>query len=140
MNPTIENATIELLAHGQSCWMDDLTRGMIRSGDLARRVAEEGLRGITSNPSIFEKAIAEGAEYDEEIARGAAEGRSPAGLYEELITADVRDACDILRRVYDEAGGRGLSAGARTASRGRPPDRSRCLRRELLPEPDRCAG
>jgi transaldolase len=69
------NRTIELLAHGQSCWMDDVTRRMIRSGDLARRVSEEGLRGITSNPSIFEKAITEGAEYDEEIAQAAAAGR-----------------------------------------------------------------
>lgn len=99
------NRTVELLAQGQSCWMDDLTRRMIDSGDLARRVAEEGLRGITSNPAIFEKAVAEGADYDQAIARAALAGRSPAGIYEELITSDVRNACDILRPVYEETAG-----------------------------------
>jgi transaldolase len=55
------NRTIELLAHGQSCWMDDLKRQMIRSGELAARIADGGLRGITSNPSIFEKAVTQRA-------------------------------------------------------------------------------
>jgi transketolase len=96
------NRTVELLAHGQSCWMDDLIRGMIRSGELARRVADEGVRGITSNPSIFAKAVTQSADYDEDIARAAEAGRSPVGIYEELIIADVRDACDILRPVYDD--------------------------------------
>lgn len=99
------NRTVELLTQGQSCWMDDLTRRMIRSGDLTRRVTEEGLRGITSNPAIFEKAVAEGADHDQDIAHAAAAGRSPAGIYEELISADVRDACDILRPVYEESDG-----------------------------------
>ena len=57
----------ELMAHGQSCWMDDLTRHMITSGGLARRVADGGLRGITSNPTIFEKSVREGADYDAEL-------------------------------------------------------------------------
>ncbi len=96
------NRTVELLAHGQSCWMDDLIRGMIRSGELARRVADEGVCGITSNPSIFAKAVTQSADYDEDIARAAEAGRSPVGIYEELIIADVRDACDILRPVYDD--------------------------------------
>jgi Transaldolase/Fructose-6-phosphate aldolase len=87
------NRMIGLLTQGQSCWMDDLTRRMIRSGDLARRVGEEGLRGITSNPAFFEKAVAEGTDCDEDIARAAAAGRSPVGIYEELITTDVRHAC-----------------------------------------------
>ncbi|WP_407148938.1 transaldolase [Bradyrhizobium sp. ORS 86] len=99
------NRTVELLAQGQSCWMDDLTRQMIRSGDLARRVGEEGLRGITSNPAIFEKAVAEGADYADDIARATAAGQSPEGIYERLITADVRDACDILLPVYKETDG-----------------------------------
>lgn len=99
------NRTVELLVQGQSCWVDDLTRGMIGSGDLARRVREEGLRGITSNPAIFAKAVAESADYDEDIGRAAASGRSPARIYEELISTDVRDACDILRPVYEETDG-----------------------------------
>ena len=97
--------TVELLAQGQSCWMDDLTRQMIRNGDLARRVEKEGLRGITSNPAIFAKAVADGTDYDEDIARAAATSRSPASIYEELISTDVRDACDILRSVYEQTDG-----------------------------------
>ncbi len=96
---------VELLAHGQSCWMDDLTRRMIVSGELRRRVAEEGLRGITSNPSIFEKAMGGGPDYDDDIARAAAAGRSTGEIYEELVTADIREACDILRPIYDKAKG-----------------------------------
>src|ERR1700758_2001032 len=76
----------KLLAYGQSCWMDDLTRDMIVSGELARRVAEEDLRGITSNPTIFDKATTSGSEYDVDIARLAAAARSPAEIYEELVT------------------------------------------------------
>jgi transketolase len=99
------NPLKKLLTHGQSCWMDDLTRHMIVSGELARRVAEEDLRGITSNPTIFEKAITSGSEYDSDIARLAAAGRSPGEIYEELVTDDVRGACDILRPVYDQSAG-----------------------------------
>jgi transketolase len=98
------NKMLELNAHGQSCWMDDLTRHMISTGELARRV-REGLRGITTNPTIFEKAIAEDGGYDRDIARAAADGRSVAEIYEDLITTDVRNACDILRPVFDQSGG-----------------------------------
>jgi transketolase len=104
MNPKA-NRIAELIHHGQSCWMDDLSRRMIKSGDLARRVAEEGLRGITSNPTIFEKSVAQGADYDADIARAAVAGRSTDQIYEELLTTDVRDACDILRPVYDQTQG-----------------------------------
>jgi transketolase len=95
----------ELINHGQSCWMDDLSRRMIASGDLARRVADEGLRGITSNPIIFERAVAQGADYSADIARAAVAGLSSDRIYEELLTTDVRDACDILRPVYDATKG-----------------------------------
>src|SRR5205823_1978955 len=74
------------------------------SGELARRVAE-GLRGITSNPTIFEKAIAEGGDYDGDVARAAAAGRPAPEIYEELTSTDVRNACDILRPAYDESNG-----------------------------------
>jgi len=96
------NQMIELAARGQSCWMDDLTRRMTTSGELARRVSE-GVRGITSNPAIFEKAMAEGGDYDDDIARAAAAGHSAQEIYEKLITTDVRKACDILRPVYDQS-------------------------------------
>jgi transketolase len=99
------NRMAELNNHGQSCWMDDLSRRMIATGDLARRVADEGLRGITSNPTIFEKAVAQGTDYDGDLARAAAAGSTAEQIYEELLTTDVRQACDILRKAYDETEG-----------------------------------
>src|SRR5215471_4238580 len=99
------NRMAELINHGQSCWMDDLSRGMIASGDLARRVTKEGLRGITSNPTIFEKAVARGTDYDADVGRAARAGLSSEQIYEELLTTDVRNACAILRPVYDQTQG-----------------------------------
>ncbi|MFW6192068.1 MAG: bifunctional transaldolase/phosoglucose isomerase, partial [Gemmatimonadota bacterium] len=99
------NPLLELLEHGQSYWLDNLTRGMIRDGTLERRVREEGLRGVTSNPAIFSKAISRGHEYDEQIERLAREGRGIEEIYEEIVVSDIRDACDVLRPVYDDSGG-----------------------------------
>lgn len=99
------NPLLELLEHGQSYWLDNLTRRMIRNGELERRVREEGLRGVTSNPAIFSKAISGGGEYDEQIAELAAEGRSVEEIYEAVVVSDIRDACDVLRPVYDESDG-----------------------------------
>lgn len=95
----------ELLEHGQSYWLDNLSRDMIRSGELARRVEDEGLRGVTSNPAIFHKAITTGEAYDDEIADLVAGGAPVARIYESLVVADIRDACDVLRPVYDSSDG-----------------------------------
>ncbi|MGH7539588.1 MAG: transaldolase family protein, partial [Gemmatimonadota bacterium] len=100
------NSLQRLHEHGQSFWLDNLTRDMLHDGDLARRVAEQGLRGVTSNPSIFHKAISEGEEYDADIARFATEGLSVEEIYERLTVDDVRAACDVLRPVYDDSEGR----------------------------------
>src|SRR5579883_2193034 len=91
----------QLLQHGQSCWMDDLTRHMIESGSLARRVGEEGLRGITSNPTIFAEAIERGDGYARDIADAAARRETPKEVYEDLIVSDIQNACDVLRPVYE---------------------------------------
>src|SRR6266851_7765100 len=99
-----KNTLMQLAAHGQSCWLDDLTRRMIGNGELAELV-EEGVRGVTANPATFAKAIIGGREYDADNARLAAAGLNAAAIYERLATADVRDACDILRPVYDETEG-----------------------------------
>ncbi|MGH6949537.1 MAG: transaldolase [Gammaproteobacteria bacterium] len=99
MNPLLELAPL-----GQSYWIDDLTRTMLKSGELRRRVTEEGLTGVTSNPSIFNTAIRKSDDYDGQIRELAAQ---PAiSIYEALIVTDVRDACDILRPVYDRTEGR----------------------------------
>jgi transaldolase/glucose-6-phosphate isomerase len=95
----------ELLEHGQSYWLDNLSREMIRSGELRRRVEDEGLRGVTSNPAIFHKAISKGTAYDEEIASMAADGVAVADMYERLVVSDIRDACDVLRPVFDDSNG-----------------------------------
>ena len=99
------NALHQLLEYGQSFWLDNLSREMIANGELARRVTEEGLRGVTSNPAIFHKAITEGDEYDADIAAYAARGLSALETYERLVVADVQAACDILHPVWVESGG-----------------------------------
>lgn len=97
------NPLLQLIEHGQSYWLDNLARSKIVSGELRRRVLEEGLRGITSNPAIFHKAISGSHEYDEQIRRAFGAGRSAQEAYEELVEADVRDACDALRPVYQQS-------------------------------------
>ena len=95
----------KLLDYGQSYWMDDLSRDLLRSGELPQLIRDQGLRGITSNPAIFGKAIGGSSAYDEQIARAARAGRSAGQIYEELVVEDIRDACDALRPVYDESNG-----------------------------------
>jgi len=93
-----------LLALGQSVWLDYLRRDMIQSGDLAARVAE-GLRGMTSNPSIFESAIAGSKEYDAALARPDVRAKSDADAFEAIAVDDVRMAADVFRTVYDATDG-----------------------------------
>jgi transaldolase len=90
---------------GQSPWLDFLSRSLIRSGELAELVDRWGVRGITSNPAIFETAIAHSDDYDEQIADLASDGFSAAEIYETLVLDDVAAAADVLRGVYDHSGG-----------------------------------
>jgi transaldolase len=99
------NKLVELLNYGQSYWLDNLTRKKITSGELKKRVTEQGLRGITSNPSIFHKAFSGGDEYDDQIKSLAEQGKTAQEIYDALTVKDVQDACDILRTVYDQSGG-----------------------------------
>ena len=97
----------QLKEHGQSPWLDFLARGLIQEGELARLVHEEGVRGVTSNPTIFQKAIASGeAGYDEQLREVAAQEDDPKLIFQTLAVRDIQDACDVLRTVWD--GGRGL--------------------------------
>ncbi len=91
--------------YGQSVWMDNLSRDIIRSGELKRLTKERGIHGITSNPTIFEKAIAGNQIYDADIEAGIKDGKSVQAIYESLVFADIREACDILRPIYDETNG-----------------------------------
>lgn len=101
MTGTKLDKTAEL---GQSIWMDHIQRSMINSGELERYV-KNGLRGITSNPSIFEKAIAETNEYDDQIQKLSLEGKNAGEIYEALVIEDVRRAADVLRPVFDKSRG-----------------------------------
>ena len=95
------NAVRDLQTFGQSVWLDDLQRRLITSGELQRLIDEDGLRGVTSNPSIFEKAIAGGAEYLAALGATERQDQTPMALYETLAIDDIRDAADLLRPVYD---------------------------------------
>ncbi|MGH8718521.1 MAG: transketolase [Burkholderiales bacterium] len=99
------NPLLKLQQYGQSYWVDNLSRKMIMGGDLKRRVTDRGLRGVTSNPAIFEKAITGSRDYDEQIESLVLNDCSTQEIYESLVTSDVRNACDVLRRVYDESEG-----------------------------------
>ena len=98
------NPIQRLRLRGQSVWYDNVSRSLIETGEL-NRFLELGVTGLTSNPTIFEKAISSSDDYDSSLLAYAREGMSPAQLAEALAIADIRAAADILRPVYDETGG-----------------------------------
>jgi transaldolase/glucose-6-phosphate isomerase len=93
----------ELLSYGQSLWLDYVSRRLISSGELERLIEEDGLHGITSNPTIFEKAIAGGTDYIEILGALRHRDYDARALYEEIAVRDIRDAADILLRVYESS-------------------------------------
>ncbi len=97
------NPLKELNEYGQSVWLDFVSRELLKSGELRRLIAEDGLRGVTSNPSIFEKAIGHGDDYDELIAAAQANGDlDPGALFEDLAIHDIREGADQLGSVYEQ--------------------------------------
>ncbi|MXX53336.1 MAG: transaldolase [Dehalococcoidia bacterium] len=98
------NSIQELSRLGQSVWYDNMYRSLITSGELARLV-EMGVTGLTSNPTIFQKAISSGREYDDSLVKHASRGLNPEQLFEALATEDIRAAADILRPVYERSSG-----------------------------------
>lgn len=99
-----DNSLKRLSAAGQAIWLDYIDRPMLRNGDLERRIRDDALTGMTSNPTIFEKALAEGSAYDDQI-RSAAGDFTAMELFELIATTDVRDACDAFRATYDRTNG-----------------------------------
>src|SRR5262244_3813904 len=92
---------------GQSVWLDFVSRDLLKSGGLTRLIAEDGLRGVTSNPSIFEKAIGHGDDYDAQIAALQASGDlDPGALFERLAVTDIQNGADALRPIYHQTQGR----------------------------------
>ena len=99
------NAIQQANAVGQSIWLDSISRDMIRSGELARLVSI-GVSGVTSNPTIFEKAVSQGASYDEALLKFSQSGGDAQRIFEGLAVEDIRDAADVLRAVYDRTDGK----------------------------------
>ncbi|MGY4306659.1 transaldolase [Bradyrhizobium sp. USDA 4369] len=100
------NPVKALEQHGQAVWLDFLARGFVAKGDLKRLIDEDGVKGVTSNPAIFEKAIGSSDEYDAPIAKALKGGdRSPTQLFEAVAVEDIQNAADVLRPVYDSFDG-----------------------------------
>ncbi len=100
-----KNPLFQLVELGQSVWLDSIRRGQIRSGELKRLMQTRALRGETSNPNIFEKAIVGTSDYDADIEQLLRERKDTAAIFEKLATDDVRAACDVFRPLYDETEG-----------------------------------
>ncbi len=96
----------DLRQHGQSVWLDFIKRSLMSSGELARLIREDGIRGLTSNPSIFEKAIAESSEYDGDLHKLGKRGSSTKDIYEQMAIGDIQAAADAFQSVYAETQGR----------------------------------
>jgi len=124
------NPLVQLGQLGQSPWYDFITRDLLASGQLARLIADDGLLGMTTNPTIFEKAVAGSDLYDQDIRRLTSEGRSAMEVFEALAVADVRAACDVFLPAYQRTGGHdglGSAVGTERKRVGQPgarPERS----------------
>ncbi|HVM39371.1 MAG TPA: transaldolase [Acidimicrobiia bacterium] len=99
------NAIARLNEYGQSPWYDNLNRAFITEGGLAHMIAQDGIRGATSNPTIFEKAVGGSDAYDEQFARLVSDGASTADIYWDLMLTDIDKGCETFRSVFDEADG-----------------------------------
>ena len=99
------NTIARLHEYGQSPWYDNITRELLHSGGLARLVADDGIRGVTSNPTIFDKAMSGGDAYDEQLRDLVRSGTEIDSAFWELVITDITDAADVLRPVHDDSAG-----------------------------------
>ena len=95
----------ELVARGQSVWFDTLSRDLVQSGGLKKMMAADAVTGVTSNPTIFQKALSQGDAYDEDLKKLLAETDDPRQIFFSLALQDIRDACDVLKPAYDKSNG-----------------------------------
>ena len=100
-----KNALQKLHDEGQSPWIDNITRDMLTSGTLQSRI-DQGIVGLTSNPTIFQKAIGGSDDYDDALRELVRQGKSAADIYDALVLDDIRNAAGALRPVYDKTNGR----------------------------------
>ena len=99
------NPLTELHKYGQSIYLDEIRRSWIHEGRLQKLIDDDGLRGVTSNPAIFQKAIANSNDYDAAIREGAGQGHDAHATYETLVVTDIQDAADLFRPMYDASDG-----------------------------------
>src|SRR4029078_10903392 len=95
----------ELSEHGVSVWIDSLSREMLETGELARLMADDAVVGVTSNPTILQKALAEAEGGDAQLREAARETEDPLELFFALALEDIRDACDLMRPAWDRTAG-----------------------------------
>jgi transaldolase len=96
---------VQLQKYGQSVWLDQISRSLLTTGELKRLIDQDGLRGMTSNPTIFQKAIGKGDDYAEEIKQLVRSGGSVSDVYEAVVVKDIGSAADIFRPLYESLGG-----------------------------------
>jgi transaldolase len=95
----------ELAARGQSIWFDTLSRDLVHTGELKRMMEDDAVTGVTSNPTIFQKALSSGNAYDEDMKKLLTETDDPEQIFFSLALQDIRDACDVLKPAYDASNG-----------------------------------
>ena len=100
-----DNPLVQLHSLGQSLWLDQMRRSLLTTGELKRLIDDDGLRGLTSNPTIFEKAISGSQDYAEQLGQLARAGSSVPHIYEEIVVQDIGGAADTFRGVYDASDG-----------------------------------
>ena len=99
------NPLIQLQSVGQSVWYDNIDRAQLASGEFERMLREDGILGVTANPTIFEKSISSGHAYDEQISQLISKGKSTNEIYEAVVIQDIRTVADLLRPIYDRTEG-----------------------------------
>src|SRR3954452_12630853 len=101
----MSNRLVELAKLGQSVWLDNIQRKLLDSGELKRLIDEDDLRGVTSNPTIFEKAITGSKDYDEQLKALITSGATVTQIYEAVVIEDISRAADVLKPVYERTKG-----------------------------------
>lgn len=99
------NPLLQLKEYGQSVWYDNIDRAQLVNGQFKKLMDEDGVVGVTANPTIFEKSISSGYAYDEQISQLISEGKSTNEIYEAVVITDIRTVADMLRPIYDQTGG-----------------------------------
>src|SRR5579862_2899850 len=99
--PDSDSRLHKLAKRGQSVWIDNLSRSLVHGGGLQRLIDEAAVTGVTSNPTIFQKAIAQGGDYDDQIRALIGDSDDPRKIFFTIAEDDVRDACDVFRPVWE---------------------------------------